>query len=159
MSEYPFWKRRGGMSNIFPSLVGYKRSNVFVHSLVGETADKTVKALVIGSSTLLSPEVSLHLANLNFLSPNGCCYSFDAHANGYGRGEGVVALYLKPLRRAVHDGDVVRAIVRATASNQDGRTPGLTQPSSQAQVDLIKQTYAKAGLKLNKTRYVEAHGE
>ncbi|KAK7920460.1 polyketide synthase PksD [Apiospora marii] len=115
-------------------------------------------ALVIGSSTLLSPEPSLQLANLNFLSPDGCCHSFDARANGYGRGEGVVALYLKPLRRAVHDGDVVRAIVRATASNQDGKTPGLTQPSSQAQADLIRFAYAKAGLDLNHTTYVEAHG-
>ncbi|KAI0484906.1 hypothetical protein GGR56DRAFT_680801 [Xylariaceae sp. FL0804] len=115
-------------------------------------------ALVFGSSTLLSPETSLHLANLNFLSPDGCCYSFDSRANGYGRGEGVVALYLKPLRSAVDDGDVVRALVRATASNQDGRTPGLTQPSVQAQAELIRHTYAKAGLELSKTRYVEAHG-
>ncbi|ETS76597.1 hypothetical protein PFICI_11984 [Pestalotiopsis fici W106-1] len=115
-------------------------------------------ALVFGSSTLLTPEASLHLANLNFLSPDGCCYSFDSRANGYGRGEGVAALYLKPLRQAVNDGDVVRAIVRGTASNQDGRTPGLTQPSSDAQIELIRHTYAKAGLDLKKTRYVEAHG-
>ncbi|KAJ2998897.1 hypothetical protein NUW58_g172 [Xylaria curta] len=115
-------------------------------------------ALVFGSSSLLSPEASLHLANLNFLSPDGCSYSFDARANGYGRGEGVVALYLKPLHQAVHDGDVVRAIIRATASNQDGRTPGLTQPSSEAQVELIRRTYSKAGLELSRTGYVEAHG-
>lgn len=114
---------------------------------------------MLGASTLLTPEASLHLANLNFLSPDGCCYSFDARANGYARGEGVVAFYLKPLRKAVHDGDVVRAILRATGSNQDGRTPHLTQPSSDAHADLIRQTYAKAGLELNKTRYVEAHGE
>lgn len=114
---------------------------------------------MLGASTLLSPEASLHLANLNFLSPDGCSYSFDARANGYARGEGVVAFYLKPLRNAVRDGDVVRAIVRATASNQDGRTPHLTQPSGEAQADLIRQTYAKAGLELNRTRYVEAHGE
>lgn len=114
---------------------------------------------MVGSSTLLSPEASLHLANLNFLSPDGCCYSFDSRANGYGRGEGVVAFYLKPLRKAVLDGDVIRAIVRATASNQDGRTPHLTQPSSGAQADLIRHTYVKAGLELSRTRYVEAHGE
>lgn len=70
-----------------------------------------------------------------------------------------MALYLKPLPHAVQDGDVVRGLIRSTASNQDGKTPGLTQPSAQAQVDLIKLAYAKAGLALDKTRYVEAHGK
>ncbi|KAI0146370.1 ketoacyl-synt-domain-containing protein [Xylariaceae sp. FL1272] len=115
-------------------------------------------ALVLGASTLLTPEASLHLANLNFLSPDGCCYSFDSRGNGYGRGEGVVGVYLKPLRRAVDDGDVIRAIVRATASNQDGKTAVLTKPSILAQSGLIRHTYSKAGLDLSKTRYVEAHG-
>ncbi|KAJ8132109.1 hypothetical protein O1611_g1520 [Lasiodiplodia mahajangana] len=115
-------------------------------------------ALVVGTSALLSPEISLHLANMNFLSPDSCSFSFDARGNGYARGEGVAALLIKPLRQAVLDGDVIRAVVRATASNQDGRTPGLTQPSSEAQEALMRSAYAKAGLELHETRYVEAHG-
>jgi acyl transferase domain-containing protein len=115
-------------------------------------------ALVVGSSVLLSPETSLYLANLNFLSPQSRSFSFDSRGDGYGRGEGMAALFLKPLKRAVRDGDIVRAVVRATASNQDGRTPGLTQPSSEAQEALIRTAYAKAGLSMDKTRYVEAHG-
>lgn len=113
---------------------------------------------MVGSSALLSPELSLYLANLGFLSPDSRCFSFDARANGYARGEGVCALFLKPIEHAVRDGDVVRAVIRSTASNQDGRTPGLTQPSSEAQEALIRHTYAKAGLGLGETRYVEAHG-
>lgn len=107
---------------------------------------------------LLSPELSLYLSNMNFLSPDSRCFSFDARANGYARGEGVVALVLKPVANALRDGNVIRAIIRATASNHDSRTPILTQPSAEAQEALIRHTYAKAGLDLGETRYFEAHG-
>ncbi|RYP64365.1 hypothetical protein DL771_008810 [Monosporascus sp. 5C6A] len=83
---------------------------------------------------------------------------FDKRANGYARGEGIVAMVVKPLRLALRDGDVIRAVIRATGSNQDGRTPGLTQPSAEAQEILIRNVYQKAGLSLEDTRYVEAHG-
>ncbi|RSM00803.1 hypothetical protein CEP52_008889 [Fusarium oligoseptatum] len=59
---------------------------------------------------------------------------------------------------ATCNGDIIRAVIRSTGSNQDGHTPGLTQPSSQAQEDLIRHVYAKASLSLDQTRYVEAHG-
>ncbi|KAK6949611.1 hypothetical protein Daesc_009694 [Daldinia eschscholtzii] len=84
--------------------------------------------------------------------------SFDHRANGYARGEGVTALVIKPLSDAVRDGDMIRAVIRSTSSNQDGHTPGLTQPSPQAQEDLIRQVYKKANLPLDVTRYLEAHG-
>ncbi|KAJ4303133.1 hypothetical protein N0V90_002025 [Kalmusia sp. IMI 367209] len=95
---------------------------------------------------------------MGFLSPDSRCFSFDSRGNGFGRGEGVVALVVKPLQTALKDGDVVRAVLRATASNQDGRTPILTQPSASAQESLIRYVYAKAGLDLESTRYFEAHG-
>lgn len=69
-----------------------------------------------------------------------------------------MALAIKPLQRAVENGDTIRAVIRATACNQDGRTPGLTQPSAVAQESLIRRAYAKAGLDLDSTRYFEAHG-
>jgi acyl transferase domain-containing protein len=96
---------------------------------------------------------------MGFLSPDSRCYSFDSRGNGFGRGEGVVALVIKPLRTALKDGDVVRAVLRATASNQNGRTPILTQPNASAQERLIRHVYAKAGLDLESTRYFEAHGQ
>lgn len=95
---------------------------------------------------------------MNFLSPDGRCFSFDSRANGYARGEGVIGLVLRPLKDALRDGDIIRAVIRSTASNQDGWTPGLTKPNSIAQADLMRHTYAKAGLSLNETGYVEAHG-
>jgi acyl transferase domain-containing protein len=58
----------------------------------------------------------------------------------------------------VRDGDPVRAVIRGSAVNSDGKTPGITMPSLQGQVDLIRRAYAEAGLETTNTTYVEAHG-
>jgi acyl transferase domain-containing protein len=99
------------------------------------------------------------MTDLNVLSPDGRSYSFDSRANGYARGEGVGLVVLKRLSDAIRDGDTIRAVIRATGSNQDGKTPVITQPNADAQRDLILHTYATAGLKLDQTRFFEAHGE
>lgn len=96
--------------------------------------------------------------NLGLLSKDSRCQSFDSRGNGYGRGEGVGVLVIKPLQDALRDGDTIRSVIRASASNQDGRTPGITQPSPEMQAQLIEETYRKAGLDMAATRYFEAHG-
>jgi acyl transferase domain-containing protein len=93
-----------------------------------------------------------------FLSPDGRCYTFDERANGYARGEGVGCLILKPLHDALRDGDTIRAVIRGSGSNQDGRTSGITLPSAVSQEALIRDVYASAGLLPSETEYVEAHG-
>lgn len=108
---------------------------------------------------MLSPESSVVLAQGNFLSPDSKCFSFDARANGYARGEGIVAIVVKPIDAAVRGGDVIRAVIRGIGSNQDGRTSTLTHPSADSQEALIRQVYAKAGIDFNVTRYFEAHGK
>lgn len=99
------------------------------------------------------------MSNMNFLSPDSRCYSFDHRANGYARGEGVIVLVLKRLSDAIRDGDTVRAVIRGTGSNQDGHTPTMPQPNQSAQESLIRQVYKSCNLTFEKTRYVEAHGE
>lgn len=122
------------------------------------TGESTM-SLVCGANTFITPESqALALSNGGFLSVDGKSYSFDAKANGYARGEGFGFVLLKPLDAALRDGDVVRAVVRATGANQDGRTPSITQPSQQAQLDLLRDTYRVAGLDVADTGYVEAHG-
>ncbi len=116
------------------------------------------QALVTGSNLALDPSAFQMLSSQGFLSPDSLCYSFDHRANGYARGEGIIAFVLKPLSTALQDGDMIRAVIRSTASNQDGHTPGLTQPSPKAQEDLIRHVYQKANLSFDQTRYVEAHG-
>jgi acyl transferase domain-containing protein len=94
----------------------------------------------------------------SFLSPDGISYAFDSRANGYGRGEGVAAIILKALPKALTDHDPVRVLVRETALNQDGKTPAITAPSDVAQEKLIRDCYKKAGIDMSQTSYVEAHG-
>jgi acyl transferase domain-containing protein len=95
---------------------------------------------------------------MGFLSPDGVCHSFDHRANGYARGEGFGVVIIKRLDDAVRDGDTIRAVIRATGTNQDGNTP-LAQPSKEAQAKLMVDTYRNAGLDPSKTKYVEAHGK
>ncbi|KAL1857091.1 Type I Iterative PKS [Diaporthe australafricana] len=115
-------------------------------------------ALMTSSNSLLSPEWSLYMSNMNFLSPDSRCYSFDHRANGYARGEGVIVLVLKMFSDAIRDGDTIRAVIRGTGSNQDGHTPAMPQPSQSAQESLIRQVYKSAGLGFESTRYIECHG-
>jgi acyl transferase domain-containing protein len=93
-----------------------------------------------------------------FLSPDGRCHSFDQRANGYGRGEGVGCVILKPIDEALKNGDVIRAVIRNTGINHDGKTPGVTFPSAKAQEALARKVYAQAGLDPLETTYIESHG-
>jgi acyl transferase domain-containing protein len=114
---------------------------------------------VAGANLILGPEGSIMLSRMNFLSPDSLCYSFDHRANGYARGEGTIVMVLKRVSDAVKDGDTIRAIIRATGSNQDGHTPSMTMPNAASQEKLIRSVYAKAGLDFAATRYIEAHGK
>lgn len=114
--------------------------------------------MVAGCNLTFSPETYSWLSNLNFLSADGKCYPFDDRAKGYARGEGVAVMILKRVSDAIRDGNTIRAVIRATLSNEDGRTPGITQPSTLAQERLIRETYQRAGLSMAPTRYFEAHG-
>ncbi|KAJ5094368.1 hypothetical protein N7456_010229 [Penicillium angulare] len=116
-------------------------------------------SLVAGCNLMLNPETnSIPLSNSGFLGPDGICYSFDHRANGYARGEGTAVLVLKPLAKALENNDTIRAVIRNTGANTDGRTPGITQPSREAQAALIRETYLTAGLSLHETGFFEAHG-
>ncbi|KAF4914906.1 Reducing polyketide synthase BOA6 [Colletotrichum viniferum] len=119
-------------------------------------------AVAAGTNLLLAPDMYVMTSNLNMLSPTGKCQMWSSAADGYSRGEGVACVILKTVPQALHDGDRIYAVVRETGVNQDGRTTGITMPSSTAQTELIRETYAKAGLDLRKAedrcQFFEAHG-
>lgn len=93
------------------------------------------------------------------MSSDGRSYAFDERAtSGFGRGEGTVCIILKPLDAALKAGDTIRAIVRNTGTNQDGKTAGVTLPNGSAQAALIRSVYTSAKLNPLETSYVEAHG-
>ncbi|KAJ5591646.1 Acyl transferase/acyl hydrolase/lysophospholipase [Penicillium hispanicum] len=119
---------------------------------------ETNMALVSGVSILENPVETIGMSHHGLLGPQGRSFSFDSRAEGYARGEGVGTVVLKPLHAAVRDGDTIRAVIRETGVNQDGRTPGITVPSAEAQERLIREIYWRAGLDMAQTRFVEAHG-
>ncbi|KAL2195758.1 PKS01 highly reducing polyketide synthase [Corynascus similis CBS 632.67] len=115
-------------------------------------------AIVGGCNLILSPNMFVYQSGQGFLSPDGKCKTFDAAADGYGRGEGFAVVVLKRVRDAVSHGDPVRAVIRGSGSNQDGHTKGFTLPNAEAQAELIQDVYRRAGLDYSQTSYVEAHG-
>ncbi|KAK8915432.1 Reducing polyketide synthase FUB1 [Metarhizium anisopliae] len=135
------------------SLVGI---HLACQSLIQGEADMAIAGAV---QLQLEPNLmTIPISRQGFLSPDSHCYSFDDRANGYSRGEGVGIIVLKRLSKALADEDMIRAVIRGTAVNQDGRTPTITQPSPAAQASLIQKAYNHHGLEFGRTGYFEAHG-
>src|SRR6185312_8255030 len=115
-------------------------------------------ALAGGVHLNIDPRGALGAARLGALSPDGRCYAFDARANGYVRGEGGGIVAMKPLRAALGDGDRVHCVIRGSAVNSDGPSPGLTVPSSEAQAQVLRRACREAGVERSELQYVELHG-
>lgn len=116
-------------------------------------------ALVCGTSLIFSPTMTMALSDQGVLAEDGICKSFDASANGYGRGEAINAIYIKKLSQAIQDQDDIRTVIRGTSINTDGRTNGMLTPSPIAQEALIRQAYKQAGIEnMCETAIVECHG-
>ncbi|XP_014551034.1 hypothetical protein COCVIDRAFT_31369 [Bipolaris victoriae FI3] len=115
-------------------------------------------SVVGGANLMFGPDMSILLGAAKILSPEGKSKMWDANADGFARGEGFGVTILKPLDTALRDGDTIRAVVLATATNEDGHTPGISLPNSEAQQDLIRRAYQMAGVDPAETGYVEAHG-
>jgi acyl transferase domain-containing protein/SAM-dependent methyltransferase/acyl carrier protein len=115
-------------------------------------------ALAGGVNVMCSPQTTIALTKAHMLAPDGRCKTFDAAADGFARGEGCGMLVLKRLSDAQADGDRVLAVIRGSASNQDGKSGGLTVPSGPAQEAVIRAALADAQLTGPDIDYVEAHG-
>lgn len=131
-------------------------------AVLGLRARDFTMAVVAGVNLILAPGQAISESNLHMLSPTGHSRMWDAGADGYARGEGAAVLILKPLSNAIEDGDHIKAVIRETAVNSDGRTKGITMPSPTAQAALIRKTYLKTGLDpkdpKERCQYFEAHG-
>ncbi|MGK5544576.1 type I polyketide synthase [Streptomyces sp. URMC 127] len=121
-------------------------------------AGETSLALAGGVNIILSPAYTLTLEAAGALSPDGRSKPFDAEGDGYGRAEGCGVLVLKRLSDATRDGDRVLAVIKGTAVAQDGRTSGIMAPNPDAQRDLLRLAWQRAGLDPATAGYIEAHG-
>ncbi|WP_277681912.1 type I polyketide synthase, partial [Saccharomonospora azurea] len=115
-------------------------------------------AVAGGVNLNLSRDSALTMSRLGALSPDGLCYTFDARANGYVRGEGGGVVVLKRLRDAEADGDRIHAVILGSAVNNDGATPGLSVPDATAQAALIRAACRRSGIDPSALGYVELHG-
>jgi acyl transferase domain-containing protein/acyl carrier protein len=115
-------------------------------------------AIVGGVNLLLSPFSFLGFSRALMLSPSGLCRAFDASGDGYVRAEGALALVLRAEDVARRSGDRIHAVVVGSGINQDGRTAGLSLPSTDAQAALLAQVYRDCGVSPDHLAFVEAHG-
>ncbi|KAH7002677.1 hypothetical protein EDB80DRAFT_809883 [Ilyonectria destructans] len=115
-------------------------------------------AIVVGANLIFAPGMTVAMSIEAALSPEGSSKSFDADADGYARGEAVTALYIKRLDEAIRDGNPIRAILRASSSNSDGKTAGFSTPSADAHEAAIREAYSMAHLDFSQTAMVETHG-
>ncbi len=134
-------------------------SLVAIHQAVTSLQrDEADLALAGGVHAILSGRLLEMRANAGMLSPDGRCATFDAAANGYVRGEGCGIVLLKRLSEAEADGNRIWGVIRGSAINQDGASPGLTVPSGPAQEKVILAALERAGIPPAEVDYVEAHG-
>ncbi len=115
-------------------------------------------ALVGGVNIMTSPYTFISMSKGQFLSKHGRCKTFDSDAGGYVRAEGGGVVVLKPLEKAIADGDRIYALINGSGVNQDGQTNGITVPSKDSQKALIRKVYAQGGVESKDIDYVEAHG-
>jgi len=116
-------------------------------------------ALAAGVNVILRPEVTLAYSAARMLAADGRSKFGDASANGYVRSEGAGVLVLKPLARALADGDPIQGLIRGSAINNEGRSSGqMIAPSREGQEALLRAAFADAGVGPEAIDYIEAHG-
>ncbi|AGP58966.1 hypothetical protein M271_37855 [Streptomyces rapamycinicus NRRL 5491] len=145
-----------------PSLVvdtGQSSSLVAVH-LACESLRRgeSATALAGGVHLNLVRDSALAAARLGALSPDGRCFTFDERANGYVRGEGAGMVLLKPLARALADGDEITCVIEGSAVGNDGPGAGLTTPDPEGQGAVLAAACRRAGVDPAAVQYVELHG-
>ncbi|MEU7436130.1 polyketide synthase, partial [Streptomyces sioyaensis] len=163
---------RGMIANRVSYVLGFKgpsltvdtaqsSSLVAVHLAVESLRrEECAIALAGGVKLDLAPESLAVLDGLGALSPDGRCYTFDARANGFVRGEGGGVVVLKPLERAIEDGDQIHCVIRGTAMNNDGTGDGtgLTVPSRDGQITVLRRALDASSVRPSDIQYVELHG-
>ncbi len=115
-------------------------------------------ALVGSVNLMLTPDATITISQLQALSPDGRCKTFDAAADGFGRGEGCGVIVLKRLSDAVAAEDNILAVIRGSAVNHGGASGGFTVPSKSAQEQLIRDALSNSRVRPDEVAYVEAHG-
>ncbi|KAI0803710.1 hypothetical protein GGR55DRAFT_691540 [Xylaria sp. FL0064] len=118
-------------------------------------------AITGGVSLIFNPDQMGLMSLVGAFNSDGRSYTWDERGDGYGRGEGVSMVIVGPLKRlrdAMADGDPIRAVIRNSAVNQDGKTNGISLPSQTAQELLAHDVFRGLPFSHEDVQYAEAHG-
>jgi acyl transferase domain-containing protein/acyl carrier protein len=115
-------------------------------------------ALAGGVNLSLHANKFVQIEGMKMASSDHRCRAFGAGGDGFAPGEGVGAVLLKPLKRALADGDRIQAVVLGSAVNHGGRTNGYTVPNPAAQAEVVQEALKRAGVRPTTIGYIEAHG-
>lgn len=115
-------------------------------------------AIAGGVNLTIHPEKDLILSQSGFSAKDGRCRAFGEGGEGYVPGEGVGAVLLKPLSKAIADGDRIQGVIRASAMNHGGRTNGYTVPNSRSQAEVVGEALVRSQIDPASITYIEAHG-
>ena len=121
-------------------------------------AGDTDLVVASGVNILLTPALSIFYTQAGLSAPDGTCKPFSANADGIGRGEGVGTVVLRRLDDAVADGQPIHSIIVGSATNQDGKSSGITAPNRWAQSKVMQRALDRAGAAATDVTFVEAHG-
>nr|WP_227983132.1 SDR family NAD(P)-dependent oxidoreductase [Dickeya poaceiphila] len=165
-SHSSYWSVANRVSHFFnfsgPSMAldtACSSSLTAIHVACNALRSGDVPVAIAGGVNLSLHPYKYHLlSNMHFLSSDGRCRSFGEGGTGYVPGEGVGAVILKPLSRALEEGDHIYGIIRGTAVNHGGKTSGFTVPNAKRQAELISDALETARVNPRHISYVEAHG-
>ena len=130
-----------------------------IHLACNSILSQEVELAVAGGVNLtLHPNKYIFLSQTKFASTDGRCRSFGEGGDGYVPGEAIGAVVLKPLEKAVEDGDHIYGVIKGTSINHGGRSNGYTVPNVRQQADVITNVYDRTGIDPRTVNYIEAHG-
>ena len=122
------------------------------------TCGDTDLVVAAGVNLMLTPALSIFYTQAGLSAPDGRCKPFSADADGIGRGEGVGTVVLRRLTDAIADRQPIYAVIAGSATNQDGKSSGITAPNRWSQSKVIQRALDRAGAAARDVAFVEAHG-
>lgn len=134
-------------------------SLVALHMAIQSLKNEDCDVALVGGANIRIDLAEKRTDNIGILSPSGKCRSFSADSDGVAGGEGVIAILIKPLEKALAQHDNIHAVIKGSAINQDGaRSNGIAAPSPEAQKEAILTAWKKAGIDPLTISYIETHG-
>lgn len=130
---------------------------VSVHMACQALNNKECKMAIAGGANLFLIPTKIGCMN-EVESKTGEINVFDKNSRGTVWGEGVAAIVLKPLNKAIEDRDNIYAVIKGSAINNDGASNGITAPSAEAQENLLVKVWKKAKINPESIQYIETHG-